>query len=284
MPKVNTKKKSPNWGAVKNVTDDMANKDRIIQEKRSREKTKRAAIPLSQIKIRKTDTRPLHEDHVNALSESIAVLGLLEPLVVDKRSRLLAGGHRLAAINVLKSTNSQVYQQHFPEDNIPVRVMDFDAEENDDLALQVEVAENEHRRDYTPKEVRLLADRLQAQGYKRLKGRPGKGEKSMILALAFVVNKSKRTIERYLQENSQENNQKNQKSTTGVALSLEKKNLTKTYTNLQNWQNSLQEHPETPKRQALLKKLPRFMKAVDAALTEVEAEIQIQELELLSEV
>ena len=278
MPKANTKKKDPNWGAIKAVTDDMANKDRAIQEKRSREKTQRSTLPLNQIKIRETDTRPLHEEHVNALSESISVLGLLEPLVVDKRSRLLAGGHRLAAINVLKNVNSKAYQQHFPEDTIPIRMMDFDAEENDDLALQVEVAENEHRRDYTPKEVRLLADRLQAQGYKRLKGRPGKGEKSLVLALAFVVNKSKRTIERYLQESNQENNQQNQGSTTDVALSLEKKNLTKTYTNLQNWQNNLQEQPETPKRQALLKKLPRFMKAVDAALTEVEAEMQIQEL------
>ena len=81
-------------------------------------------------------------------------------------------------------------------------MMSFDAVEEPDLALQVEVAENEHRRDYTPTEVKTLAERLQKQGYKRLKGRPGKDEKSLMQALAFVVNKSKRTVERYLQEDN----------------------------------------------------------------------------------
>ena len=173
----------------------------------------------------------------------------------------------MAAIQLLKATHAKAYQDHFPSEAVPVRIMAFDAEANPDLALQVEVAENEHRRDYTPKEVKLLASRLQEQGYKRLKGRPGKGEKSLIQALAFVVNKSKRTIERYLQE---EQNHDPEKSATDVALFQEQAALRKVHKNLQSWQKSLQEQPETPKRQMLAKKLPSMMRLIDAALAEID--------------
>ena len=58
-----------------------------------------STLPLDRIQLRETNTRELQQQHVAALAESIAVLGLLEPLVVDQGGRLLAGGHRLAAIN-----------------------------------------------------------------------------------------------------------------------------------------------------------------------------------------
>ena len=260
-------KNTPNWNAVQKITNNMADKDREQQEKIAIDRQPRTTLTLNQIKIRKEDTRPLHENHVEALAESLTVLGLLEPLVVDSRYRLLAGGHRLAAIKLLKETDTQAYQNHFPSEAVPVRIMAFDAEANPDLALQVEVAENEHRRDYTPKEVKLLATRLQEQGYKRLKGRPGKGEKSLIQALAFVVNKSKRTVERYLQE---EPNHDAKKSATSVALFQEQAALRKTYKNLQSWQKSRKEQPETPKRQMLAKKLPSMMRLIDAALAEID--------------
>ena len=260
-------KNTPNWSAVQKITNNMADKDREQQEKAAQDREQRTTLPLKQIKIRKEDTRPLHDSHVEALTESLIVLGLLEPLVVDSRYRLLAGGHRLAAIQLLKESNTKAYQHHFPEEAVPVRIMGFDASANPDLALQVEVAENEHRRDYTPKEVKMLATRLQEQGYKRLKGRPGKGEKSLIQALAFVVNKSKRTIERYLQE---EQNHDAEKSATAVALFQERAALRKTYKNLQSWQKSLKEQPETPKRQMLVKKLPSMMRLIDAALAEID--------------
>ena len=47
-------------------------------------------------------TCPLNLAHVEALAESIAALGLIEPLVVDKQGRLLTGGHQLAAIVQLR--------------------------------------------------------------------------------------------------------------------------------------------------------------------------------------
>lgn len=259
------KKNSPNWGAVKATTNEMAKKDLQHQEQRKSDRSFKATLKLEQIKNREADTRPIHLPHVEALADSIAVLGLLEPLVVDLRNRLLAGGHRLNAIKILKKHDFKAYQQHFTDDMVQVRIMPFDAEEDPDLALQVEVAENEHRRDYTPTEVRTLAERLQKQGYKRLKGRPGKNEKSLMQALAFVVNKSKRTVERYLQEDINDT----EKSATSVALSGEQAALRKCYKNLQSLQKALPEEIETPKRQSLAKKLPGVMKLVDAALAEI---------------
>jgi ParB family chromosome partitioning protein len=53
----------------------------------------------------------------------------------------------------------------------------FNADEDPELALQIEVAENEQRRDYTSAEVRAIADRLRESGYVDVKGRPKKGKK-----------------------------------------------------------------------------------------------------------
>lgn len=156
--------------------------------------------PLDQIKHRKQDTRPLNETHVAELAESISVLGLIEPLALDSSGRLLAGGHRLAAIHHLKAENPEAFREKFPNEFIPARVFDFDAEEEPDLALQIEIAENEKRRDYTPTEVRAIADRLRASGFTELKGRPKKGQKALMPALSIVIGKSIRTVQNYLAE------------------------------------------------------------------------------------
>lgn len=63
-----------------------------------------AMVTLSEIKPRvATATRPLAAAHVVELAESIAALDLLEPLVVDRHYRLLAGAHRLAALTLLEA-------------------------------------------------------------------------------------------------------------------------------------------------------------------------------------
>jgi ParB family transcriptional regulator, chromosome partitioning protein len=111
--------------------------------------SKVATLPLSKIIDRVTDIRKLNSQHVEKLMQSIAVLGLLQPLVVDSHGRLLAGGHRKAAIYLLKEQMPVEYAKHFPNELVPVRVLNFDATVNADLALQVEIAENEIRRDYT---------------------------------------------------------------------------------------------------------------------------------------
>lgn len=243
----------------------MTNLDKIIaaaQAKQSRQdqpsqfKIQDSTLPLAQIHTRKQDTRPLNPQHVESLAESIAVLGLIEPLVIDNQGQLLAGGHRLAAINHLKETQSDKYQKQFPGELIPIRRLPFDADEDPELALQIEVAENEQRRDYTPTEVKAIADRLRESGYVDVKGRPRKGQKALMPALAVVVGKHLRTIQRYL-EDDQPQEKATQKSTTRVVL------LKQALSKLNKWQ---QEKPQTQAEKDLAKKLPDFIKLIEQAL------------------
>lgn len=162
--------------------------------------TSTSALPLEKILPRPEDTRPINQAHVEQLAESIAVLGLIQPIAVDINGRLLAGGHRLAAIAFLKVNDTESYTKHFSK-GVPSRRYDFDAAENEAQALAIEATENEKRRDYTPSEVRELADRLEAAGYHRSKGRAKRGQKSVGPTLAMIVGKSQRTIERYLATN-----------------------------------------------------------------------------------
>jgi ParB family transcriptional regulator, chromosome partitioning protein len=155
-------------------------------------------LPLRQIADRPgQSTRSLNEDHVIALMESIGAVGLIQPLAVDQQGRLLAGGHRKAAIEKLLVYNFSAYNQWFSE-GIPVHRYDFDALEDEVRALAVEVSENEKRRDYTHSEVRRLAERLREAGYKDLRGRPKSRQKSVVLVLATIIGKSDKTVRRYL--------------------------------------------------------------------------------------
>ena len=203
------------------------------------------------------------------LAESIAVLGLLEPLVVDRRGKLLAGGHRKAAVFVLKEANPSAYKKQFPNDLIPVRVVDFDAEEEPDLALQIEVTENEKRRDYTPGEVRALAERLRDAGYVDVKGRPAKSEKALRPALEVIIGKSIRTVRRYL-------NQAIEESVTDVRLSEEEEDaaviaaLRRLQTELNRWQKAYSE-PEAPEIQSVSKDASRLLKRVERTLKQLKS-------------
>jgi ParB family transcriptional regulator, chromosome partitioning protein len=143
------------------------------------------------------DTRPMNPAHVEALAESIAAIGLIQPIAVDSHGRLLAGGHRRAAIAHLQSTQPNAFAQWFGS-GVPVHRFDFDASQDERRALAIEASENEKRRDYTPGEVRELADRLRDAGYQDLKGRPKQGQKSVVLALSTIIGKSDDTVRRYL--------------------------------------------------------------------------------------
>lgn len=178
------------------------------------------------------DTREIDPNHVADLAESIGALGLIEPLVVDSKNRLLAGAHRRAAILHLREERPEVFLAKFPNNEIPVQVMDLDAEANPDLALAIEAAENEKRRDYTPAEIRAIAERLRAAGYEELKGRPKQGQKPLMPALSVVVGKSMRTVQRHLYG---EPEQPDRESTTGDAL-LKKKLLKQAIAKLKRWE------------------------------------------------
>lgn len=197
------------------VTEQMQGKDQEVTLRREKERGELSTLPLGRIKDRENNTRTLNTKHVQSLKGSISTLGLIEPLAVDKDKVLLAGGHRLAAIALLLETEPATFEKHFPDGAIPVRVMPFMAANEPEKALQVEVAENEHRRDYTPAEVRGIAERLVNAGYKDVKGRPKKGEKVLMPALSTVVGKNRRTIQRYLHGEPE-------KSRTSVHLFLEK--------------------------------------------------------------
>jgi ParB family transcriptional regulator, chromosome partitioning protein len=220
-------------------------------------------LPLDKIQPRSQDTRSLNPIHVESLAESIAVLGLIEPLVVDKRGQLLAGGHRLAAIAHLQSTNPAAYQTHFPNAQIPVRSLAMDATQEPDLALQIEIAENEQRRDYTPTEVRAIADRLKASGYTEVKGRPKRNQKPLMPALAVVVGKNLRTIQRYLADDPANSDRSPDlpisKSTTPVVL------LKQTITKLKQLQEN---PPSTKKGKQLTKALPEVIALLEQCLEE----------------
>jgi len=228
--------------------------------KTAQSNTKRGAVasgnnsvmPLDAIKPRDADTRPLNPAHVEALAESIVALGLIEPLAVDKQGRLLAGGHRLAAIVQLKEADLETFNQHFGA-GVPVRVMEFDAEAEPSRALEIEIAENEQRRDYTPSEVRAIADRLRQAGYKDGKGRPKAGERALAPALQTIIGKSRRTVMSYLAGGEPS---KNVQSCTFIKKVMKE---------LEQWEATA---PDSPAAQKLIEQLPKFKQLLRDAINE----------------
>jgi ParB family chromosome partitioning protein len=164
-------------------------------------------------------TRLLDPSHVVALAESISALGLIEPLAVDRKFRLLAGGHRWVALRLLaerpearaelgrriltsEAGASELMErlEGLPafENQVPVHVLEFDSSEAQATALAVEIAKNEKRRNYTPVEVKRLAETMRKAGFRDAEGRPKKGERPLAPALAVVLGKSERTVRRLL--------------------------------------------------------------------------------------
>jgi ParB family chromosome partitioning protein len=217
-------------------------------------------MQFQQIKDREVNTRPLDPDHVIQLAESIAILGLIEPLVVDQYGTLLAGGHRKAAIQWIEDNDPTAYQSHFPKDRIPVRIMPFDAALEPELALQVEVSENEKRRDYTPAEIRDLATRLRQAGYTDTPGRPGKGEKRLRPALEVIVGKSLRQVRRILNED--------EKTRTLDRVSKKQAILLQFEASIEKWMKLTEEEKQDEVSQSLSKQLPKFLKLVRSAIME----------------
>lgn len=215
--------------------------------------------PLEQIRPRENDTRSLNPMHVAELAESITVLGLIEPLALDCNGRLLAGGHRLAAIQKLQAESPAVFDKQFPNGQVPARIFAFDAEQEADLALQIEIAENEKRRDYTPGEVKAIAERLRASGFVDLKGRPKKGQKALMPALSVVIGKSIRTVQNYLSK--AETEKPTDESAKYFAL------LKTAHRALSQCQEKA---PDTPQAQKFISALPKILKQIEQAIIQGE--------------
>jgi hypothetical protein len=173
------------------------------------------------------DTRPLNPGHVVDLAESIDAVGLIEPLAVDSDGHLLAGAHRLVALQILaeRDPEARVHAwlhatgldalSRLPVSaaeranrlkalatletaEVPVIVFPFRAAEDPARALAVETTENTQRRPYTREEVLSLVQRLRVAGYVERDGRPKTGEKALRPALSVILRKSPNTIRRLL--------------------------------------------------------------------------------------
>jgi ParB-like chromosome segregation protein Spo0J len=196
------------------------------------------SIDVSDILLRKNqDTRTLNAAHIVMLAESISVLGLLEPIVVDTKGRLLAGAHRLAAVQLLaiddelmrendflnragynsktadrdptgeqtslaqrvNNIDTKEFSDLYPKSKIPVIVVDVSGRDSKTVPLAIEAAENNVRRQYSPDDIKALAARYKEAGYVMSSGgRPKKGEKTVMNALEAALGCSKRKIQRIL--------------------------------------------------------------------------------------
>jgi len=159
----------------------------------------RDRIRLDQFIVMPQRTRDLNLKHVVSLADSIAAIGLIHPPAVDRGDRLLAGAHRFAALLWLQDHALDRFLELFP-DGVPVWRMDLNAESDMDLALAVEISENEQRRDYQPAEILKLAERLKAAGYHYAAegGRPRSEDRPLMPALEIIVGKSVRQLRRIL--------------------------------------------------------------------------------------
>lgn len=202
--------------------NERASSEFIPESKESLDDVTMKLLPLGSILDRHGgDTRPINQKHVDALCDSISVLGLITPLTVDNKGRLLAGGHRRAALLKLAGKDPKHFASLFPE-GIPVRIMDLDSISDEIDALQIEVEENTQRRNFTPSEIKEAATRLEAAGYARLKGRPRKGQKSLKRELANVFRLSEDRIQRILNDSGQKGRRAPTFSTGNAIMTLEK--------------------------------------------------------------
>lgn len=260
-------RKRKSASAVFDVATDVASEihqhDQAVEEQAEIDRAQKTTYQLSRIKSRQTDTRPLNESHVKDLVESIGALGLIEPLVIDTKGRLLAGAHRLAAITVLKDSAPKFYEQHFPGNQIPVRLMAFDAEIDEERALQVELAENEKRVNYSRDQIERLAERLRGLNYRETKGRPKQGEKALGPALAVAIGVSTRYVRRVLGEQKNQTKAGEAKNRNSVPIFERRKILKRLESNLQ----ALLELPES-------ESATRQDKSLDKAAATLLAKIQ----------
>lgn len=217
---------------------------KAIQSRRMLDEVAPSLVKLDHIQDREADTRPIDLDYAAELALSIAELGLITAITLDKNYRLLAGGHRRAALLMLRGaapddyqaafaqalstyhndlSPQKAYKQNFPGDMIPCRVMPFAAADDLEMALLVEVAENEKRKNYTHAQILKIAGRLQTMGYEEVTGRPTKGQKPLRPALSIALGVSRRYVSKVLNSGTEKKDEQvlsSQKSLIGRALGL----------------------------------------------------------------
>lgn len=182
-------------------------------------------LPITQIRERTIDTRPVNAVEVLMMAESIVAVGLLGPPCVDRNHVLIAGAHRMAAARLLltpphdrlahlagvEGFDAEMGERIAalpPLDQLPEQIAggrmpvlvrtDLDAVADPAGALAAEAAENTARKQYTPAQVRALAERLAQAGFRESVGRPKKGEKALRPALEKILGIDGRHVRRLL--------------------------------------------------------------------------------------
>lgn len=229
-----------------------------------------ATMPLDKITDRAGgDSRPLNPTHVEELAKSIAVVGLIAPIAVDSRGRLLAGGHRRAAILELQQRDLEAFSKQFPGGQVPIRRYDFDSQVEPEKALAIEASENEKRKDYTAAEVRAIAERLRAAGYRDAPGKPKKGEKALRPALELIIGKSIRQVRRYLNEDDLvENGTSNQDKQTRTDVRV----LNRALVNLQKWAEIVDDSTSGNAVTKLRGRVEQMIQDIEAAIAELDTQ------------
>ena len=102
-------------------------------------------IPINEIKVDREHRIRTDSGDLTALQNSIARVGLLNPVVVDEKHKLVAGFRRLSACRKLGWKE------------IEVRVVKLSGDPL--LELDAEVDENLYRKDFTGEEIKRIAVR-----------------------------------------------------------------------------------------------------------------------------
>lgn len=251
------------------TADAIHEQDQAVAARSEQERAQKTKLPLDQIRSRESDTRPLDPQHVANLVESIAALGLIEPLVVDARGVLLAGGHRLAALQALQETNLEIYSQQFSDGQIQVHMLAFDADLDPERALQVELAENEKRVNYTRDQIERLAERLRSLNYREVRGRPKEGEKALGPALAVAIGVSTRYVRKVLSGQKPEATDAREENRNSVPIFQKLKLLKKIEAALEELGGLPESDQSTRAEKALSRAVPAFLKMVKSNVDEL---------------
>jgi len=255
------------FAAATATADAIHEQDQAVAAKAEQERARKTKIPLAHIQPRESDTRPLRPEHVADLAESIATLGLIEPLVIDSKGVLLAGAHRLASIQALKAKDPEIFAQQFPDELIQVHMLPFDASQEPERALQVELAENEKRVNYTRDQIEKLADRLRSLNYREIRGRPKEGEKALGPALAVAIGVSTRYVRQVLSEQRQDGSGGENRNSVPI-FQKKLRLLRKIESALEELSMLSEPESQTRTSKALGKAIPTFLKTVKSSIDE----------------
>jgi hypothetical protein len=159
-------------------------------------------VALTQIKdtwkFRIRDDNPAH---VYDMLQSIREQGLIEPLIIDRNSWLIAGYHRFAAITQLQEGDPTLFKQWFPYGKVSVNRLPFAAKDDPARALAVAISENTKRAALSSETLRSLRELLSKDDrFWDQPGRPPKGKIGLIPYLARALQRSPRQVQRQLSE------------------------------------------------------------------------------------